>query len=244
MTDEPRGDLLDRLALRTVGHGPASARPRGWRIGISRRQAIGGGARAAAALTVMGSLRLSLAEPAAAQRQSCIPCLEEAYKKSQRDYQRCRGIRDKIDQLREREEVAADLIDRLYNKYKRRPTKKNLRALNRAREVLQDVWRRGGGTELHEQWIKCYENVEYQLKLDRYKCVGLPTTAQAGGGGGCNEQGAPAGSVGGPGGSSGQVNDPCGCVGSDICCSCIHTDPPGFICCIAPYACQCCPGGA
>ena len=239
--DEPRADLLDRLALRTVGHRPASARPRGWRIGISRRQAIGGGARAAAALTLMGSLRMALAQPAAAQRQSCIPCLEQAYKKSQQDYQRCRQIRDKIDQQREREELAANLVDKAYKKYRRRRTKKNKAALERARDLLQDAWK--GAAGLHEAWIACFENVEYQLKLDRYKCVGLPTTAQAGGGGGCNESGTPAGSVGGGGGATGQVNDPCGCVGSDVCCSCIHTDPPGFICCIAPYACQCCPGG-
>ena len=33
------------------------------------------------------------------------------------------------------------------------------------------------------------------------------------------------------------------CYGGDLCCYCIHSDPPGFICCVASVGCACCPQG-
>jgi len=36
-------------------------------------------------------------------------------------------------------------------------------------------------------------------------------------------------------------NDGSCCFGGDLCCFCIHSKPPGFICCVAAVGCGCCP---
>jgi hypothetical protein len=220
MSGEGGHDLLDRLALRTARLTPSPRR--GWRAGLSRRDAIHSGARVAVAATLAGTLRLGFATDSPAQeRKSCIPCLEAAYKRSLERNKTCKKLERKLELILE---YRAQLVELLA-----KTNKKSEEEFLRGKIVgtYQDEAR------VRDTLTDCIEAVETLLRKERYKCVGLADSAQTG----CDEVPPPGG--GGGGGGGGTI-DPCGCVGADVCCGCIHPEP-FKICCIPEYACVCCP---